>query len=35
MAIEESRIASDFGSTLADLSSAMGLNGLFEDPSGS
>jgi hypothetical protein len=34
-AIEGGRIASDFGSTLAVLSSAMGLNGHFEDPAGS
>jgi hypothetical protein len=26
------RIASDFGSTLAVVSSAMGLNGLFDNP---
>jgi hypothetical protein len=32
MAIEEGRIASDFGSTLAVLSSATGLNGLFDKP---
>jgi hypothetical protein len=34
-ATEGARIASDFGSTLAVLSSAMGLNGHFEDPAGS
>ena len=35
MAIEEGRIASDFGSTLAVLSSAIGLNGFFGGPDGS
>jgi hypothetical protein len=35
MTIEDGRIASDFGSTLAVLSSAMGLNRPFEDPAGS
>ena len=35
MAIEESRIASDFGSTLAVLSSAIGSNGFFGGPDGS
>jgi hypothetical protein len=34
-AIEGGRIASDFGSTLAVLSSATGLNGHFNDPAGS
>ena len=29
------RIASDFGSTLAVVSSAMGLNGLFDSPAAS
>jgi hypothetical protein len=35
LAIEKGGIASDFGSTLAVLSSAIGLNGHFEDPAGS
>jgi hypothetical protein len=35
VAVEEGRIAFDFGSTLAVLSSAIGLNGFFGGPDGS